>query len=76
MEIRATTISFSKNISKTTYFREVEIRCQLDVLDGIICNNVDSSEIDLVLKEFDNFKTELQSLYDKKRMVAIFRSKC
>ena len=76
MEIRATTISFSKNISKTTYFREVEIRCQLDVLDGIICNNFDSSEIDLVLKEFDNFKTELQSLYDKKRMVAIFRSKC
>ena len=76
MEIRATTISFSKNISKTTYFREVEIRCQLDVLDGIICNNFDSSEIDLVLKEFDNFKTELQSLYDKKGMVVIFRSKC
>ena len=54
----------------------MEIRCQLDVSDGIICNNFDSSEIDLVLKEYDNFKTELQSLYDKKRMVAIFRSKC
>ena len=54
----------------------MEIRRQLDVLDDIICNNFYSSEIDLVLKEFDNLKTELQSIYDKKGMAAIFRSKC
>ena len=78
MEIRAATISFSKSKSKakSTYRREMEIRRQLDVLDDIICNNFYSSEIDLVLKEFDNLKTELQSIYDKKGMAAIFRSKC
>ena len=76
MEIRAATISFSKNIAKSTYLREMEIRRQLDVLENIICNNFHSSEIDLVLKEFNNLKTELQSIYDRKGMAAIFRSKC
>ena len=76
MEIRAATISFSKSKAKSTYRREMEIRRQLDVLDDIICNNFYSSEIDLVLKEFDNLKTELQFIYDKKGMAAIFRSKC
>ena len=75
MEIRAATISFSEDIAKSTYRREMEIRRQLDVLDDIICNNFHFSEIDLVLKEFDNLKTELQSIYDKKGMAAIFRSK-
>ena len=46
------------------------------MLEDIICNSFYSSEIDLVLKEFDNLKTELQSIYDKKGMAAIFRSKC
>ena len=54
----------------------MEIRHQLDVLDDIICNNFHSSEINLVLKEFDNLKTEPQSIYDKKGIAAIFRSKC
>ena len=76
MEIRGATISFSKKIATSTHRREMEIRCQLDVLDDIICNNFHSSEIDLVLKEFDNLKSELQSIYDKKGMAAIFRSKC
>ena len=76
MEIRAATISFSENIAKSTHCRETEIRRQLDVLDNIICNNFDSSEIDLVLKEFDNLKTELQSIYDRKGMAAFFRLKC
>ena len=76
MEIRAATISFSKKIATSTHCREMEIRRQLDVLDDIICNNFYSSEIDLVLKEFNNLKSELQSIYDKKGMAAIFRSKC
>ena len=54
----------------------MEIRRQLDVLDDIICNNFHSSEIDHVLKEFDNLKTELESIYDKQGMAAIFTSKC
>ena len=76
MEIRAATISFSKNIAKSTYLRKMEIRHRIDVLDDIICNNFHVSEIDLVLKEFDNLKTELQLIYGKKGMAAIFRSKC
>ena len=56
MEIRAATISFSKSKAKSTYRREMEIMRQLDVLDDIICNNFYSSEIDLVLKEFDNLQ--------------------
>ena len=54
----------------------MEIKRQLDGLDDIICNNFHSSDIDQVLKEFDNLKTELQLLYDKKGKAAIFRSKC
>ena len=49
MEIRAATISFSKNIAKSTHCREMEISRQLDVLDDIICNNFHSSENDLYL---------------------------
>ena len=76
MKIRAATIYFSKNFAKSKHRREMEIRRQLDVLDDIICNNFHSSEIDLVLKKFDNLKTELQSIFDKKGMAAVFRSKC
>lgn len=76
MEIRAATISFSKNKAKSIYRREMEIRHQLNVLGDISCNNFHSHEIDLVLKEFNNVKTELQSIYDKKGLAAIFRSKC
>ena len=54
----------------------MEIKRQLDVLDDIIYNNFHSPDIDQVLKEFDDLKTELQSLYDKKGKAAIFRSKC
>ena len=75
-EIRAATISFSKKIATSIHRREMEIRRQLAVLDDIICNNFHSSEIDLVLKEFDYLKSELQSIYVKKGMAAIFRSKC
>ena len=76
MKIRAGTISFSKNKAKSIYCREMEIWRQLNVLDDISCNNFHSYEIDLVLKEFNKVKTEIQSLYDKKGLAAIFRSKC
>jgi len=47
------TLLLVKQITKPAYCREMEIRRQLDVLDDIICNNFHSSEIDLVLKEFE-----------------------
>ena len=63
MEIRAATISFSKNIAKSTHRREMEIRRQLDVSGRHHLSQLShSSEIDLILKEFDHLKSELQSI--------------
>jgi len=76
MEFRAATISYSKNKSKLIHAREEELKSRLEELDPIICNNFNSPGIDLVLKEFDNLKTELQLIYEKKGRSAIFRSKC
>ena len=74
-QFRATTISYSKNKSKLIHAREEEVKSRLEELDPIICNNFNSPGIDLVLKKFDNLKTELQLIYQKKGRSAIFRSK-
>ena len=76
MEMRATTISFSKNKAKLTNTKESQIKAQLEELDWLICNNFNSPDIDNVLKEYENLKMELQSIYDQKGKAAIFRSKC
>ena len=76
MEFRSTTISYSKNKSKLVRVREEEVKSRLEVLDRIICNNFNTPGIDPVLNEYDNLKTELQSIYEKKGRSAIFRSKC
>ena len=76
MEIRAATISFSKNLAKSTNSREVEITRRLQELDEFICNNFHAPDIDQVLNEFDDLKTELQTICTKKGNAAIFRSKC
>ena len=54
----------------------MEITRRLQVLDEFICNNFHSPDIDQVLREFDDLKTELQTIYTKKGNAAIFRSKC
>ena len=76
MEIRAATISFSKDLAKSTNCREMEITSRLEVLDEFICNNFHAPNINQVLNEFDDLKTEHQTIYTKKGNVAIFRSKC
>ena len=76
MEIRAATISFSKNVAKSTNCRKMEITRQLQALDEFICNNFHAPDIDQVLNEFDDLKTELQAIYTKKGNAAIFKSKC
>ena len=73
MEIRAASISFGKNLAKLTNCREMEITRRPQVLDEFICNNSVSFQ---VLNEFDDPKTELQTIYTKKGKAAIFRSKC
>ena len=40
-----------------------------------ICNNFHSPDIDKVLNEFDDLKTELQSIYIRKGNATIFRSR-
>ena len=61
MEIRAATISFSKNLAKSTNSREMEITHRLHTLDEFICNNFHAPDIDQVLNEFDDLKIELQT---------------
>ena len=74
MEIRSTTISFSKGKAQAIRKHEVEIKQQLDKLDKIICNNQNLDNIDGILKQYDDLKKELQHQYENK--AAIFRSKC
>ena len=76
MEMRTTTISLSKNKAKLTNTKESQIKARLEELDRLICNNFNSPDIDNVLKEYENLKMELQSIYDQKGKAAIFRSKC
>ena len=76
MEIRTATISFSKNLAKSTNCREMEITRRLQMLDEFIYNNFHSPDIDQALNEFDDLKTELQTIYTRKGNAAIFRSKC
>ena len=76
MEMGATTISFSKNKAKLTNTKESQIKARLEELDRLICNNFNSPGVENVLKEYENLKRELQSIYDQKGKAAIFRSKC
>ena len=54
----------------------MEITRRLQALDEFICNNFHAPDIDQVLNEFDDLKTEVQTIYTKKGNVAISRSKC
>ena len=76
MEMRSTTISFSKNKAKLTNAKESQIKARLEELDRLICNNFNSPDIDNVLKVYENLKMELQLIYDQKGKAAIVRSKC
>ena len=76
MEIRSATISYSKNKFKCTRNREQVLLRKLDQLDGTICNNFSSPDVDGVLREYDELKTELQSIYEEKGKQAMFRAKC
>ena len=78
MEIRAATIAFSKSKAKCISSREQELRRRTDQLDAIICDNFSFSSpyIDGVLREYDELKTELKSIYEEKGKQAMFRAKC
>ena len=76
MEIRSTTISFSKRKAQAIRKEEVRIKQQLDELDNIICNSQSLDNIDDILKQYEDLKKELQLQYDNKGKAAIFRSKC
>ena len=63
MEIRNSTISFTKGKSKLQRERELLVKDQLDELDRKICSNDDLQNIDQELKRYETMKKELQSLY-------------
>ena len=70
------TIVFSKGKAKSISNREQELRRRIDQLDVIICDNFSSPYIDGVLREYDDLKTELKSIYEEKGKQAMFRAKC
>ena len=76
VEIRAATIAYGKKKAKVTTNRELKITKQLEILDRNICDNFNSPDIARILKEYEDLKTELQSIYNEKGRAAIFRSKC
>ena len=76
MEIRSTTISFSKGKAPAIRKHEAEIKQPLDELDKIICNSQNFDNIDEILKQYADLKKELQHQYENKGKAAIFRSKC
>ena len=76
MEIRSTTISFSKGKAQAICKHEVEIKHQLDEMDKIICNSQSLDNINGIPKQYDDLKKELQYQYENKDKAAIFRSKC
>ena len=76
MEIRNATISYTKYKAKVSRDRTEEIRRQLQQLDDTICNNFFSPDINQLLLNYDNLKSELQSLYESKGKQAMFRAKC
>ena len=76
MEIRSATIVFSKSKGKRISNREQELRRRIDQLDVIICDNFSSPYIDGVLREYEELKTELKSIYEEKGKQAMFRAKC
>jgi len=63
MEIKAATIAYSKKKAKAATKRELEITRQLEILDCNICDNFNSPNIARILKEYEDLKTELQSVY-------------
>ena len=56
MEIRSTTISFSKGKAQAICKHEVEIKHQLDEMDKIICNSQSLDNINGIPKQYDDLK--------------------
>ena len=75
MEIRSATIAFSKSKAECISNREQELTRRIDQLDAVICDNFSSPYIDGVLREYDELKTELKSIYEEKGKQAMFREK-
>ena len=61
MEIRNTTISYTKHKAKMSRDRAKDIRQQLELLDGIICKDFFASDINQVLQCYDSLKVAQNS---------------
>ena len=76
MELRTFIIGYSKRKAITQRKRESEIKERLEELDKIICNSNDLQNVDTYLRDYEELKHELLSIYDSKSKAAMFRSKC
>ena len=73
MEIRASTITYSKNKRRETKQREIELQNEINELDRKICNDncLDTN----TLNKYEEAKKQLKDLYDMKGREIMFRSK-
>lgn len=73
MEIRSTTIHYSKKKRLQLKRKEIEIQCEIEELDRQICNGqyLDQN----ILNKYESAKKELKDIYDLKGKEAMFRSK-
>ena len=76
MELRIFIIGYSKRKAITQRKRESEIKERLEELDKIICNSNVLQNVDTYLRDYEELKHELLSIYDSKSKAAMFRSKC
>ena len=73
MEIRSTTIAYSRKKKFNFRNRETTIQRKLEELDTEICNNQNLDGD--ILMEFENLKNELTEIYSVKGKEAMFRSR-
>ena len=71
MEIRDHTVSFAKRKARTTFKWATEISKQLEELVYKICNNDNLSNIGDILNEYENLKTEMQTICEKKGFTSV-----
>jgi len=75
MELRGITIPYAKNKARNLRKREKDLQKRLNELDQLICDSVDSAQVNHLEAEFFQLKHELCFIYENKGKGSIVRSK-
>lgn len=75
MELRGITIPYAKKKARNLRKREKDLQKRLNELDQLICDSVDSAQVNHLEAEFFQLKHELCFIYENKGKGSIVRSK-